>query len=255
MTILDVKNISYIYHARDKETLAIDDLSFSVDKGELVSVVGPSGCGKSTLLSLISKLSVPYKGEILIDGQPLVKAKYDVAFMPQRDQLFEWRSVLKNVVLGLEVQHTLTPEKVEYAKELLSKYGLRDSLKKKPSELSGGMRQRVALIRTLMTDPKILLLDEPFAALDFQTRIRVVEDVHNIIKTENKTALLVTHDISEAISLSDKIIVLTSCPARLKRIITIDIDKSITPLMRREDRLFSSYFDTIWKDLNNDCRT
>ncbi len=255
MTILDIKNISYIYHSRDKETLAIDNLSFSVDKGELVSVVGPSGCGKSTLLSLISKLSVPYKGEILIDGEPLSKTNYDVAFMPQRDQLFEWRNVLKNVVLGLEIQHTLTDEKIEYAKQLLSKYGLKDCLKKKPNELSGGMRQRVALIRTLMTDPKILLLDEPFAALDFQTRIRVVEDVHNIIKTENKTALLVTHDISEAISLSDKIIVLTACPARLKRIIDIKIDKSLTPIMRREDRLFANYFDTIWRDLNNDDRT
>ncbi len=251
MKILDVKNVSYIYHSRDRETLALDNLSFGVEEGELISVVGPSGCGKSTLLSIISRLATPTSGEVYIAGERLDKTQRAVAFMPQRDQLFPWRNVLNNVVLGLEINKAITPEKIKRAEMLLTKYGLEDSIKKKPSELSGGMRQRVALIRTLMTDPKILLLDEPFAALDFQTRIRVVDDVHNIIKSENKTALLVTHDISEAISLSDRIIVLTSRPASVKRIIDVQIDKRLTPLERREDRLFANYFDTIWRDLNN----
>ncbi len=251
MKILDVKNVSYIYHSKEGETLAIDDLSFDVDEGELVSVVGPSGCGKSTLLSILSRLLTPSSGQVYIDGKPIDKGDCAVSFMPQRDQLFGWRSIIKNVVLGLEIKGTLDDAKLKRARSLLEKYGLKDSLHKKPAELSGGMRQRVALIRTLMTDPKLLLLDEPFAALDFQTRIRVVEDVHNIIKSENKTALLVTHDISEAISLSDKIVVLTSRPAKVKRILNVEIDKSLTPLERREASLFPTYFDTIWRDLNN----
>ncbi len=251
MKILEVKDLSYIYHSKERETLALDNLSFDVYEGDLVSVVGPSGCGKSTLLSIISRLALPSSGEVYVGGEPLAAKACDVALMPQRDQLFPWRTVLDNVTLGLEIKGMLTDSKVAKAKELLTKYGLGGCIGKKPSELSGGMRQRVALIRTLMTDPKLLLLDEPFAALDFQTRIRVVEDVHNIIKTEGKTALLVTHDISEAISLSDRIIVLTACPAHLKRTITIDIDKGLSPLTRRDDRLFASYFDMIWRDLNN----
>lgn len=250
--LLTLDKLSLIYHSPDSETLAVDKLSFEVHEGELLAIVGPSGCGKSTLLSLLSGLLAPSDGEILLRGKPIRELKNATALMPQRDQLFEWRTILKNVVLGLEIQKKLTPEKTEEAKNLLEKYGLGDCLNKKPSELSGGMRQRAALIRTLMTGPEILLLDEPFGALDFQTRLRVVDDVENIIRSEKKTAILVTHDISEAISVADRILVLSARPATVKSVLNIDLDKDATPLKRREDKRFSQFFDRVWRDLENE---
>lgn len=251
-TLLTLDKLSLIYHSPDSETLAIDELSFEVYERELLAIVGPSGCGKSTLLSLLSGLLAPSGGEILLRGTPLSEMKNAMALMPQRDQLFEWRNILKNVVLGLEIQKKLTPEKTEEAKNLLEKYGLGDCFYKKPSELSGGMRQRAALIRTLMTGPEILLLDEPFGALDFQTRLKVVDDVEKIIRSEKKTAILVTHDISEAISVADRILVLSARPAKVKSILEIDLDKDATPLKRREDKRFSAFFDRVWRDLENE---
>lgn len=252
MKILEIESLKFIYHTPEKETYVLDGVNLGLEDGELVSVVGPSGCGKSTLLSIIAGLNKGSSGRITLCGESLEKTKGKVALMPQRDQLFPWRSVLKNVLLGLEIRKERTPERVEYAKRLLYKYGLGDAMDKKPDELSGGMRQRVALIRTLVTDPVLLLLDEPFAALDFQTRINVIDDVHSIIKTEKKTAILVTHDISEAISMSDRIIVLSSCPARVKKVIELRPDETKSPLERRDSEGFSGYFDEIWRELNND---
>lgn len=251
-TLLTLDKLSLIYHSPDSETLAIDELSFQVEEGELLAIVGPSGCGKSTLLSLLSGLLAPSGGEILLRNTPIGELKNATALMPQRDQLFEWRNILKNVVLGLEIQKKLTPEKTEEAKRLLEKYGLGDCLTKKPSELSGGMRQRAALIRTLMTGPEILLLDEPFGALDFQTRLKVVDDVENIIRSEKKTAILVTHDISEAISVADRILVLSARPAKVKSVLEITLDKNAPPLKRREDKRFSELFERVWRDLENE---
>ncbi len=252
MKILQIEALKFIYHTPDKETYVLDGLELDLENGELVSIVGPSGCGKSTLLSIIAGLNSPSSGRITLCGEPIEKARGKVALMPQRDQLFPWRSVLKNVLLGLEIRKECTSERIEYAKKLLIKYGLEDAMEKKPDELSGGMRQRVALIRTLVTDPELLLLDEPFAALDFQTRINVIDDVHAIIKKEKKTAILVTHDISEAISMSDRIIVLSNCPAKVKKTIDLRPDESKSPLERRDGAGFSAYFDEIWRDLNND---
>jgi NitT/TauT family transport system ATP-binding protein len=221
----------------------------TVQEQEFISIVGPSGCGKSTLLHLLAGLIQPSEGEILLGGVSLNDERDKIALMPQRDQLFEWRTVLKNVLLSPEIKRTKTEETEEYAKSLLVKYGLKDFMHKRPSELSGGMRQRVALIRTLVGSPKLLLLDEPFSALDFQTRLNVCDDVQGIIEEEKKTAILVTHDIGEAISMSSKIIVLTSRPARIKTIYNLDIDRSISPFKRREHKNFNRYFQLVWKDL------
>ena len=245
--ILQIENLSFTYHSKDTETKAVDDMNFSVNEGEFLGIVGPSGCGKTTILNLLAGIETPSSGRILLRGEPLSSKGNEIALMPQRDQLFEWRTIEKNVFLGLEILKKNTPENKAYCRELLEKYGLKDFLKKHPSELSGGMRQRVALIRTLVTAPSVLLLDEPFSALDFQTRLNVCDDVHSIIKQEKKTALLVSHDINESISLCDRIIVLSARPAKIKADVKVDLDKSLTPLQRRESPRFSKYFEEIWR--------
>ncbi len=189
--ILELKNISMNYQEATSETQAIKDVSFSVNKGEFISIVGPSGCGKSTLLSIISNLITQSSGEVSVVGT--------VGYMLQKDHLFEWRNILQNVLLGLEIKKLLTPENIAYAKELLNRYGLGEFKEHYPSQLSGGMRQRAALIRTLAVKPEILLLDEPFSALDYQTRLYVSDEIANIIRKEEKTAVLVTHDLSEVV--------------------------------------------------------
>lgn len=251
MDILELKNVNYTYHSKKLETKAVENISFTVKNGDFVGLVGPSGCGKTTILNMLSNICTPNKGEIFVEGLPIKHTHEKVALMPQRDQLFEWRTIERNIMLGLEIKKKKTKENVEYGLSLLKKYGLGDSIKKHPSELSGGMRQRVALIRTLVLKPNLLLLDEPFSALDFQTRINVCDDVYAIIKQEKKTVLLVSHDISECISLCDKIIVLSKRPATVKKIIDINLDKTLSPLKRREDKNFGKYFEEIWKLLED----
>ena len=246
--VLKVSNVNYIYHTLQNEIEAIKDISFTINKGEFVAIVGPSGCGKTTILSLIAGLLKPTKGSITLDGKNVDTSK--IGYMFQKDHLFEWRSIWQNVVLGLEIKkEQKNTEKTNNVKSLLEKYGLKDFIKNKPRELSGGMRQRVALIRTLATDPKILLLDEPFSALDYQTRLNVCDDVYKIIKNENKTALLVTHDISEAISLADKVIILSSRPSYVKKIININLNSYGLPFKRREAPEFRELFDEIWREI------
>ena len=248
MEILKMDKVQLTYQTPEGETEAIKDISLSIQDGEFVAIIGPSGCGKTTVLSMIAGLMAPSGGEIFIEGKKVEGNMGAVGYMLQRDQLFEWRTIESNVFLGLEVQKKATEENKEYAIKMLEKYGLKDFRKHMPKQLSGGMRQRAALIRTLAFKPKILLLDEPFSALDFQTRMAVCDDVHSIIRAEKKTAILVTHDISEAISLADRIVVLSARPATVKNIYTIDLDGK--PLKRRENPKFSKWFDVIWKDVS-----
>lgn len=248
-TLLELKNIGLTYQTLKSETEAIKNINFSVKNSEFISIVGPSGCGKTTILSMIAGLLKPTIGTIMLDGNPLTKISTDVGYMLQRDNLFEWLTVYQNVCVGIKINKNKNCLSKEKIKELLSKYGLIDFEKSKPAELSGGMRQRVSLIRTLALNPKLLLLDEPFSALDYQTRLAVQNDIYSILKSEKKTAILVTHDISEAISMSDKIIVLTKRPGTIKTIINLDFDKTLSPLERRETIVFNEYFKTLWEEL------
>ena len=253
MSILQLDDVSKIFYTKTQQTTAVSHLSFEVNEGEFVALIGPSGCGKTTILSLICRLIAPTSGKIV------TKNDNAIGYMLQRDQLFEWRTIEKNVTLGLEIMRKNTPEKRKqvaeqraYANDLLKKYGLWEFRKHYPQQLSGGMRQRAALIRTLATNPDLLLLDEPFSALDFQTRLDVCDDVYSIIKKENKTALLVTHDISEAISLADRIVVLTSRPATVLTVHETGLSNIDSPLKRRQSPKFSKQFELLHKYLHGE---
>ncbi len=249
--LLKIKDVSKIYQAKNGEIEALKDINFSVEQGEFVSLIGPSGCGKSTLLSIIAGLEEKTTGNLYIDGEESFGISPKIGYMLQKDSLLEWRSIYKNVIFGLEIRKIKTEENRRYVEQLLKKYHLYEFKDKYPSQLSGGMRQRVALIRTLAIKPKILLLDEAFSAIDYQTRLMVTKDIYKIIKNENVTTLMVTHDISEAISMSDRIIVLTERPATIKSIHNIDFEmEKRDPLNVRESPKFSKYFDTIWKELD-----
>ena len=251
--VLELKNIGMNFHDTIGETIAIDDVSFGVSEGEFVSIVGPSGCGKSTLLSIISGLLPPSRGDCLIGGKPVSggeKRRRTVGYMLQSDHLFEWRTILGNVMLGLEVRGELNTENRASCEKLLARYGLDEFKNHRPSQLSGGMRQRAALIRTLAVDPSILLLDEPFSALDFQTRLRVTDDIATIIRQEGRTAVLVTHDISEAVSVSDRVIVLSKRPSQIINIHRVGLsDAETPPIKAREHPDFRHHFNMIWKEL------
>ena len=249
--VLELKNIHYAYHTPEGETPALTDISFTMNKGDFVSIVGPSGCGKSTLLSLISGLIKPERGFIKINGKYLQESTTNVGYMLQHDELFEWRTIYHNVLLGLEVQHMLTAQTRARAHDLLDQYGLSRFETSHPSELSGRMRQRAALVRTLVMEPDLLLLDEPFSALDYQTRLTAGDDIGQILRKEKKSAILVTHDLSEAISLADRVIVLSKRPATIKQTISLIFDiENDTPLNRRNAPEFKTYFNLIWKELN-----
>ena len=247
---LEVQCLSYSYHSMEGETQALSDISFSVAAGEFLAVVGPSGCGKSTLLSLISGLLTPSEGKILIDGRPVAAGDSRIGYMLQKDHLFEWRNVFSNACLGLEIQKKNDEENQKKVRNLLNTYGLGAFTGARPSELSGGMRQRAALIRTLALEPELLLLDEPFSALDYQTRLTVCDDISSIIRSQKKTAILITHDLSEAVSVADRILILTNRPGRIKKTMTIRFpDNAMSPLMRRNCPEFSSYFNELWRCL------
>lgn len=248
--ILEFKNVKMKYHTPEKEILAIKNLTFDVYSEEFVTILGPSGSGKSTVLSIISGLLPITDGRFNLNILS-ENSNQNVGYMFQRDYLFGWRTIEQNVFLGLEIKKLLNDKTKNYAIELLKKYGLGDFLKSYPNELSGGMRQKVALIRTLAVNPKILLLDEPFSALDFQTRINLADEVRKIIKNEHKTAILVSHDISEAISVSDRIIVFSKRPSVVKKIFKIDFEnKKLTSREKRNHRRFNEYFDSIWSEMS-----
>ena len=244
VNLIELKNVSKSFCDTKKETEVLKDITFSLKKGEKIAIVGPSGCGKSTILNLISGLITQDGGTVDINA--------DVGYMFQTDNLFEWRSIFKNITLGLEIKGKVTDEDKKRILDLLEKYELIEFKDKHPSELSGGMRQRCALIRTLVLNPEILLLDEPFSALDAQTKLLVNEDIYKIVSEVNKSVIMVTHDIAEAISFSDKIVVLTKRPACVKKIYNIEFKNLTdrTPLKTRNQKEFKEYFDLIWRDLN-----
>ena len=250
--LLALSNIHYSYHEIIGETKALENISFNVYPGEFIAIVGPSGCGKSTLLSMIAGLITPEEGRITLYGNSLTSVKTRIGYMLQKDHLFEWRSILGNVLQGLEIQNRLDESAKNKAINLLTTYGLESFIDAKPSQLSGGMRQRAALIRTLVLEPDLLLLDEPFSALDYQTRLNVSDDIWKIIKKEEKTAILVTHDLSEAVSMADRVLVLSPRPGTLIKDLSITFENLTdnAPMNRRNAAEFKSYFNLIWKELN-----
>lgn len=249
--VLKMENISKTYQAKNGEIEALKNVNLNVYEGELLSIIGPSGCGKSTLLSIIAGLEPKTSGKLYIDGEETTGISQKIGYMLQKDSLLEWRSIYRNVMFGLEIRRIKNEENRAYVEELLKKYNLYEFKDKYPSQLSGGMRQRVALIRTLAIRPRILLLDEAFSALDYQTRLMVTKDIYEIIKNENVTTLMVTHDISEAISMSDRVVILTKRPATVKTVYNINFEiENKNPLSVRESPKFSKYFDSIWKELD-----
>ena len=243
MKLVEFKNVNKSFCNQKEEISVLKDLNFSLTNNEKIAIVGPSGCGKSTILNIISGLTNVDSGEVIING--------NVGYMFQTDNLFEWRNVYKNITLGIEIKGEKDKYK-EKIDDLLKKYGLWEFKDKYPGELSGGMRQRVAIIRTLILEPDILLLDEPFSALDAQTKLLVNEDIYNIVSEVEKSVIMVTHDIAEAIAFSDVVITLTNRPASIKNIYEIKFDdlKNRTPLKTRSQKEFKDYFDMIWGDLN-----
>ena len=251
MSLINISKLSLTYHSLKGETKAIDNLNFSIEKGEFVSIIGPSGCGKSTLLNIISGLLEPSSGKVIYNDKDIKNRLDKMGYMFQKDHLFEWLSVRSNVMLGLKIKKLETDENIKSVDKLLENYQLDRFKTHKPSELSGGMRQRAALIRTLALNPDVLLLDEPFSALDYQTRLKVCDDVKEIIKEQGKTAIMVTHDLGEAISTSDRIIVLTKRPAKLKLDIKIEFNnKEATPFQRRKEPEYNEYFNLLWKEID-----
>jgi len=250
-TVVELQNIGMKYQSLNGEIPAVENINLKIYEGEFVSIVGPSGCGKTTILSLISGLLAPTTGKVLIDGEEVTGPSKKVGYMLQKDHLFDWRTIRQNVLLGLEIQKAVTSSAKAYADHLLKTYGLIDFANKYPNQLSGGMRQRAALIRTLVTNPQILLLDEAFSALDYQTRLAVNDDIYSIIKKEHKTAIMVTHDIAESISMSDRVIVLTSRPGTIKSVHEINFElEDRTPLKTRKVPKFQQIFECIWKELD-----
>lgn len=245
-----MRHVSLTYHTPEGETAAIDDISFRVGRGEFVSIVGPSGCGKTSLLSMIAGLIGPTRGVVLVNGAAVMGPNTDVGYMLQQDHLFPWRSVFENCMLGLEVQGRRTAASRQRVLEMLADYGLADFAHAFPAHLSGGMRQRAALVRTLALDPKVLLLDEPFSALDYQTRLQLQEEMSHILRREKRTVVLVTHDIAEAVSMADRVLVLSRRPARLKQEYVIDLPHRGSPVQVRESPDFSRYFREIWRELD-----
>lgn len=251
--LLTLSDVCYSYHELSGETKALENLSFTVNPGEFIAIVGPSGCGKSTLLSMIAGLIHPASGNILLNGSSVTNSSSRIGYMLQKDHLFEWRSVLSNILLGLEILKRVDDTSRAKAMEMLKTYGLDAFADAKPSQLSGGMRQRAALIRTLVLEPDLLLLDEPFSALDYQTRLTVADDIWSILKKEQKTAILVTHDLAEAISMADRVLVLSSRPGRLVKDLPLHFEdlETDSPVNRRDAKEFKTYFNLLWKELND----
>jgi len=242
--VIEINNLRKKYFDKKQEVLAIDDITLTVKEGEFLVIVGPSGCGKSTLLNIIGGIDSKSAGEINIHKN--VK----IGYMLQTDCLFSWLTILDNALLGLKINNLLTKENVDYVKELLKTYGLAEFMNNYPSSLSGGMKQRVALIRTLALRPDVLLLDEPFSALDYQTRLMVADDVYKIIKKEKKTVIMITHDIGEACSIADRVVVLSDRPSTVKKIVDIIMADKSSPINNRKCREFSEYYEIIWKEID-----
>ena len=244
--LLEIKKLSKTYHSEKGELLALKNINLTINKDEFIAIVGPSGCGKSTILSILANMIDKSSGEIIFSVDDP-----KIGYMLQTDCLFPWRTVLDNATLGLEVKGKLNESTKKNVIDLLTKYGLKDFINSYPDSLSGGLKQRVALIRTLALNPDLLLLDEPFSALDYQTRLALSDDLKKIIDSEEKTAIMVTHDIAEAISMADKIIIMTNRPGTVKKIVDVKLEKKGTPTENRKDKNFAYYYEIIWKELDN----
>ena len=244
--ILSINNLSKAYYSKDREMLAIEDISLDIKENSITAIVGPSGCGKSTLLNIIGNLDNKTNGEIVFKNN-----KNKIGYMFQTDCLFPWLTILDNCLIGLKIQKKLSVENISYVKDLLKNYGLGEFINSYPSSLSGGMRQRVALIRTLATKPDILLLDEPFSALDYQSRLSVCDDVYKIIKKEKKTTIIITHDVSEAVVMADTVVVLTKRPAKVKKVIDIKLTDAKSPITNRACPEFNDYYKMIWESIDH----
>ena len=243
MELIKFDHVSKSFFSEIQETKVLDDISFSIDNQEIVSILGPSGCGKSTILNLINELIEPTKGKITSNCK--------LGYMFQKDCLMPWRTIYKNVTIGLEISKDKSKESLNFARELMKKYQIQEFSSFYPNQLSGGLRQRVSLIRTLVLKPDLLLLDEPFSKLDYQNRLLVQDDVYKIIQKEKKSALMVTHDIEEAIALSNRIIILSNRPTKIKKEIILDFDVNQGPTERRKSPLFSKYFNEIYECINS----
>lgn len=250
MVLLKLDGIHHTYFTKNSATTALSDISLEVEEGEFISFLGPSGCGKTTLLSIIAGLLQPTEGKITLEGKPVEKLKEQIGYMLQQDYLFPWKTIEENILLGLKLTNQLTTEKKQSTLMLLDEMGLGGFNNQYPSQLSGGMRQRVALVRTLANEPKLLLLDEPFSALDYQTKLRLEDLVSNTLKAFHKTAILVTHDIGEAIAMSDRIFLFTPRPGEVYKTFTIPEEvRTVTPFQARNHERYSEIFQTIWKEL------
>lgn len=242
--LIELKNVKKNYYTKEKEILAIGNVTLDIYEGEYLAIVGPSGCGKSTLLNVIGKIDDKTSGEVI------TKDNLKIGYMLQSDCLFPWLNILDNCLLGLKINKKLTLDNINYVKNLLETYGLSEFMDSYPSSLSGGMKQRVALIRTLALRPDVLLLDEPFSALDYQTRVRVADDVYKIIKDTHKTVIMITHDIGEACSVADRVVVLSDRPSEVKKIYNIELTNRSSPINNRKCPEFANYYDMIWKEID-----
>lgn len=252
MPFLHFNSVTHAYFTKDTAKIAISDLTFTIEEGEFVSLLGPSGCGKSTVLSLISGLQQPTSGTITLNQKTITSPHERVGYMLQQDYLFPWKTIEDNCMLGLKLTNQLTTQNRERTLGFLNEMGLSDVRKAYPNQLSGGMRQRVALVRTLATQPELLLLDEPFSALDYQTKLKLEDLVFTTLKTRQKTALLVTHDIGEAIAMSDRIILLSKRPGRVARIFDIPEHlRQLKPFEARNCSDFAEHFKEIWEELES----
>ncbi|WP_163101147.1 ABC transporter ATP-binding protein [Peribacillus alkalitolerans] len=250
MSFLKLQHIHHTYFTKDNATTALRDVSLDIEEGEFISFLGPSGCGKTTLLSIIAGLLSPTIGSVYLAGQPLTQTKdSSIGYMLQQDYLFPWKTIKENILLGLKLQKKDDVSTTIQTLQLLHEIGLQNVEDQFPKQLSGGMRQRVALVRTLATNPKLLLLDEPFSALDYQTKLKLEDLVSSILKNFQKTAILVTHDIGEAICMSDRVVLLAANPGRIHQIFTIPDDlRNLSPFQARNHSLFPSLFQKVWKE-------
>jgi NitT/TauT family transport system ATP-binding protein len=252
MSFLEVKNVHHTYFTKTSATTALSDVSINIEEGEFISFLGPSGCGKTTLLSIIAGLFAPTAGDVILENQPLKQNTNKIGYMLQQDYLFPWKTIKDNILLGLKIGNNLNDQSSQYALDLLQKMGLSSVENQFPKQLSGGMRQRVALVRTLATEPKILLLDEPFSALDYQTKLKLEDLVSSTLKAFGKTAILVTHDIGEAIAMSDKVYLFAANPGRVHKVFTIPEElRNLTPFHARNHEQYLNIFQTIWKELES----
>lgn len=251
MSFLTLEHVSHHYYSTKSYTKAIDNVSFSVEKGEFVSLLGPSGCGKSTILSIVARIFKQTEGRVLLKDQDIIDSNLAIGYMLQEDYLFPWKTIIDNILLGPKIQKEMSENSKEKALALLEEVGLSDVANAYPGSLSGGMRQRAALVRTLITNPELLLLDEPFSALDYLTKLKLEDLVAKIFKTYEKTAILVTHDIGEAISMSDRIILLNANPGSIATIFDVPIElRNVTPLLVRRHPKYQIVFDKIWDKVN-----